>query len=168
MNTTRLHIDALTAIGPINGNTALIREDALRLIVTELTEALRPCSEPVAKAEARRLAAGYPTFRASDDWLALIEEALADAPCDLIRKTCRALADGETFPPNKAKVKLAVSLLVGVRKKVLARAEAMLAEHNRRAVEQSAEQHRKEQRDAFKAKLDGRSPLEFIREEKDT
>lgn len=151
MKTTSRHIEALTDMGPINGNSVLIDAAELRVIVAELETALEPCAEPVARAEAKRLAACYPTFRPTPDWLDLVEEALRDAPCDLIRKVCKGLSDTHDFPPNRAQVRSAVLVLIARRQRILSR-----------AIERTAEENRAEQRAAFREKLDGRSPLEFF------
>lgn len=165
MQTTRQHITALTDSSPINAYATLIGHDDLEQIIAELSDALQPCGEPVAQAEAKRLAACYPTFRPTPEWLAQIEDALKDAPCDLIRKACQMLAETAKFPPNKAQVKEAVEEITGKRRSVLHRAKAMQREHERRASELVEETSRREAREAFRKKLAGRSPIEFIRQE---
>lgn len=167
MKTTRLHIDALSARGSITAYSPLIERAALERIIRELTAALRPCGARVAEAEVRRLAACYPTFRPLAAWRAQMEDALKEAPCDLIRKACRRLAETETFPPNKAQLKRAVADLIAVRVAVLRRAEAMLAEHDRRAAVRAEEALQRRERAAFRAKLNGRSPLEALRAERE-
>lgn len=165
MKTTRQHITALTDRSPINAYSLLIGRDDLELIIAELSDALHPCGAPVAQVETKRLAACYPTFRPTPEWLTQIEDALKDAPCDLIRKACQALAETAKFPPNKAQVKEAVQELTDKRRAVLQRAKAMLREHDRRASEMVEETSRRKAREAFGKKLAGRSPIEFIRQE---
>lgn len=161
MNTTRQHITALTETGPVTARTTLIGRDDLDLIVAELTAALQPCDMSVALAEAKRLAACYPTFRPAPEWLEEIADALRNAPCDLIGKARRSLADTATFPPNRAQVRETVQAVTGRRHAALFRARAMIAEHDRRAAVIAEEKAR----EAFRIKLAGRSPAEFFREE---
>lgn len=165
LQTTRQHITALTDSSPINAYSTLIGRVDLEQIIAELSDALQPCGEPVAQAEAKRLAACYPTFRPTPEWLAQIEDALKDAPCDLIRKACQALAETAKFPPNKAQVKEAVQEVTSKRSSVLNRAKAMLREHESRASELVEETSRRKAREAFRKRLAGRSPIEFIRQE---
>ncbi|MFT6668664.1 MAG: hypothetical protein ACJAVZ_000110 [Afipia broomeae] len=167
MKITRQHITALTDRSPINAYSELIGRDDLELIVAELTDALQPCGEPVAQAEAKRLAACYPTFRPTPEWLALIEDALKDAPCDLIRKACQSLAETAKFPPNKAQVKEAVLELTDKRRAVRLRAKRMLSEHDRRASAEAEETAHREAREEFRKKLAGRTPLQMIQDEQD-
>lgn len=165
MKTTRQHIKTLTGRAPIGAYSDLIGREDLALIIEEVTEALEPCARPVARAEAKRLAACYPTLRPTPEWLGQIEEALKPAPCDLIEKAVSRLSGEATFPPNKAQMARTVEHLVAVRRAVLIRAKAMLREHERRASELVEETSRREAREAFRKKLAGRSPLEFIRQE---
>ena len=94
-----------------------------------------------------------------------IEYALKGAPCDLIRKACQSLVETAKFSPNKAQVKEAVQEITGKRRSVLHRAKAMLREHERRVSELVEETSRREAREAFRKKLVGRSPIEFIRQD---
>lgn len=165
MQTTRQHITALTDGSPITAYSVLIGRDDLTQIVAELTDALQPCSQPVAQGEVKWLAACYPTFRPSKDWLDQIADALKDTPCDLTGKACQSLADTATFPPNRAQVREAVRALTNKRRAVLHRAKAMLREHDRRAAAEAEETARRNAHDEFRAKLGDRSPLEFFREE---
>lgn len=164
MKTTRLHIATLCCTGPIGAHSELIPSDDLTQIIAEMEVALRPCDQPLAGSEAKRLAACYPTFRASKEWLGEVERALKDAPCDLIKRAVEQLSEEATFPPNKAQVKTKVAELIRVRKAILARAQNMQAEHQRRFLEVAEEKTRAEERAAFRKKLGGKSPLEYFQQ----
>ena len=165
MNTVRLHIDALCCTGPIGPYSPLINHDDLEQIVVEMEEALKPCDQPLAASETKRLASCYPTFKPSADWTDQIVEALGAAPCDLIVRTVAQLSETETFPPNKATVKGKVSELVALRRTILARAKTMLAEHARRECQLAEEAERAKKHAAFRENLKGRSPVEYFRRE---
>jgi hypothetical protein len=169
MQTTRQHIAALTDRSPIKAYTSLIGREDLERIIAELTDALAPCGGTVARNEAKRLASCYPTFRPTPEWLKEVEDALKAAPCDLIQRACQTVSETLTFPPNKAQVKEAVERVIDTRRAVRSRAEAMVQEHDRRASAQMSEAQRATAHEAFRKKLAGRSPLEFLRDEgKDT
>ncbi len=165
MKTAHKHIAALKEKSPIGPYSDLIGRDDLKLIIGEMNDALKPCDKPVAKAEAKRLAACYPTLRATPEWLSQIEDALKAAPCDLIQMAVARLSGEATFPPNKAQAVQAVEHLTSVRRSVLQRAKLMLSEHDRRAADAAEETSRRETREAFRKKLAGRTPLQMIQDE---
>ena len=165
MKTAHKHITALKEKSPIGPYSELIGRDDLELIIVEMNDALKPCDKPVAKAEAKRLAACYPTLRPTPEWLGQIEDALKGAPCDLIQMAVARLTGEATFPPNKAQTVQMGEHLTSVRRSVLNRAKAMLDEHDRRAAANVEETERHEARKAFREKLAGRTPLQMIQEE---
>lgn len=124
----------LTLDLPVDGYTKLVPEAECRQIVADLSAGLRPAGPEAGLKQTRVLVGAYPERKVGDDdvYARAIASVLAEVPADIGMQTVDHVTRHLRFFPTRADVADVAGQLVKERRRLLSKAKAHLAEHERR------------------------------------
>lgn len=118
----------------VDGYAKLVPEAECRQLVAELEAGLRPSGPETALKQIRVLVGAYPERKVGDDdvYARAIASVLAEVPADIGVQTVDHVTRHLRFFPTRADVADVAGQLVRERRRLLSKAKAHLAEHERR------------------------------------